>query len=101
MPKYGVISGPYFPAFGLNTKYLSVFSPNTVKYGPAITPYLDTFHAVMGLVAYSQNSDSLKTENLFSNILLNSISELEKQLSQKNTLITFFIATTLSHKISR
>ena len=31
-----VISGPYFP----------VFSPNTGKYGPEITPYLDTFHAV-------------------------------------------------------
>ena len=29
--KYGVISGPYFPAFG-----------------PEITPYLDTFHAVFG-----------------------------------------------------
>ena len=34
--KYGVISSPYFP----------VFSPNTGKYGPEITPYLDTFHAV-------------------------------------------------------
>ena len=34
--KYGVIFGPYFP----------VFSPNTGKYGPEITPYLDTFHAV-------------------------------------------------------
>ena len=33
--KYGVISGPYFPVFGLNTEY-----------GPEITPYLDTFHAV-------------------------------------------------------
>ena len=30
MSKYGVISSPYFP----------------VKYGPEITPYLDTFHAV-------------------------------------------------------
>ena len=29
MSKYGVISGP-----------------NTGKYGPEITPYLDTFHAV-------------------------------------------------------
>ena len=29
------ISGPYFPAFGLNTG----------KYGPEIPPYLDTFHA--------------------------------------------------------
>ena len=26
--------------------YFSVFSPNTGKYGPEITPYLDTFHAV-------------------------------------------------------
>ena len=31
-------SGPYFPAFGLNTG----------KYGPEKTPYLDTFHAVFG-----------------------------------------------------
>ena len=34
--KYGVISGPYYPLFGLNTG----------KYGPEITLYLDTFHAV-------------------------------------------------------
>ena len=34
--QYGVFSGPYFPAFGLNTG----------KYGPEKTPYLDTFHAV-------------------------------------------------------
>ena len=34
--KYGVISGEYFP----------VFSPNTGKYGPEITPYWDTFQAV-------------------------------------------------------
>ena len=36
LSKYGVISGPYF----------TVFSPNAEKYGPEITPYLDTFHAV-------------------------------------------------------
>ena len=40
MSKYGVISGPCFPVFGLNTG----------KYGPEITPYLDTFHAVIGIV---------------------------------------------------
>ena len=34
--KYGVVSGPYFP----------VFSPNIGNYGPEITPYFDTFHAV-------------------------------------------------------
>ena len=54
MSKYGVISGPSFPVLGLSrrdTEYLSVFSPNTGKYGPEITPYLDTFHAVFGLWA--------------------------------------------------
>ena len=35
--KYGVFSSPYF----------SVFSPNTGKYGPEKTPYLDTFHVVI------------------------------------------------------
>ena len=34
--KYGVFSGSYF----------SIFSPNTGKYGPEKTPYLNTFHAV-------------------------------------------------------
>ena len=37
MSKYGFISGPCFP----------VFSANTGKYGPEITPYLDTFHTVI------------------------------------------------------
>ena len=36
MSKYGVISGPYFPIFGLNTE----------KYGPEITPYLDISDAM-------------------------------------------------------
>ena len=30
----------------LNTDQISVFNPNTRKYGPEITPYLDTFHAL-------------------------------------------------------
>ena len=42
--KYGVISGPYFPLFGLNTE----------KYGPEIIPYLDTFHAVMVSIRHSK-----------------------------------------------
>ena len=37
MSKYGLFPGPYFP----------VFSPNTGKYGPEKTPYLDTFHVVI------------------------------------------------------
>ena len=35
-PKYGIMSDLYFPVFELNT----------AKYGPDITPYLDTFRAV-------------------------------------------------------
>ena len=66
--KYGVISGSYFPAFGLNTD-LSVSSPNSGKYGPEITPYLDTFHAVIvlgylpklhGNCAFPQNFHTMK-----------------------------------------
>ena len=53
--KYGVFSGPYFPAFSLNTERyfvfsFSVFSLNAVKYGPEKTSYLDTFHAVYFIV---------------------------------------------------
>ena len=35
------MSGPYFPVLGLNTEYC------TGKYGPDITPHLNTFHAVL------------------------------------------------------
>ena len=46
--KYTVFYGPYFPVFGLNLEIykISVFSPNTRKYGPEKTSYLDTFHTV-------------------------------------------------------
>ena len=40
LSKYGVISGHYFPVFGLNTE------PNIGKYGPGKTLYLGTSHAV-------------------------------------------------------
>ena len=47
MSKYGVISSPYFPVFGLNTEIYGVWffalSLNTGKYGPG---YLGTFHTV-------------------------------------------------------
>ena len=32
--------------YGVDTSYLSVFSPNAGKYGPEITPNLETFHAM-------------------------------------------------------
>ena len=50
--EYGVIPGPYFPVFGLNT----------VKYGPEITPYLDTFHTVA-----DKFTPSITYKRIFSN----------------------------------
>ena len=47
--KYGVISGPYFPVFGLNTERYSVslrIQSEDGKIGTRITPNMDTFHAV-------------------------------------------------------
>ena len=53
--KYGVFSGPSFPVFGLNTEIYGVFSPNTRKYGPEKTQYLETFHAVILGGYYGKN----------------------------------------------
>ena len=53
MSKYEVFYGPYFPAFGLNTERCFVSLPIQSECGKIRTrktPYLDTFHAVMGLV---------------------------------------------------
>ena len=56
--KYGVFSGPYFPAFGLNTEntFPKILSQNARKYGPEKTPYLEIFHAVR----YFRNSGSYR-----------------------------------------
>ena len=44
--------------------YLSVFSPNAGKYGLEKTPYLDTFHAVIGLAEKSTSLEKkLEIEN--------------------------------------
>ena len=56
MSKYGVFSGPYFP----------VFSPNTGKYGPEKTPYLDTFNAV-------KNLGTIKERGFFCHIVINTV----------------------------
>ena len=47
MSKYGVFSGPYFPAFG--QKY--VFSPNTGKYGPDKNSVFEHFTHWINLLA--------------------------------------------------
>ena len=53
MFKYGIISGPYFPVFGLNTEIYVINLRIQLECRkiprPEITPYLYTFHAVLGL----------------------------------------------------
>ena len=58
MSKYGVYSGPSFP----------VFSPDTEKYGPEITPYLDTCRAVLNVrlhVSSIQITKHLQIVNIY------------------------------------
>ena len=64
--KYRVISGPYFPVFGLNTdiygvnkKIYGVFSPNTGKYGPEITQIVGQFPRSEHNLIYPQTTDSI------------------------------------------
>ena len=54
MSKYRVFSGPYFP----------VVSPNTRKYEPEKTPYLDPFHPVSFIVRNFSNIEIEINENL-------------------------------------
>ena len=56
--KYGVISGPYFPVFGLNIE----------KYGPEITPYLGTFHAVIMVYSVQDLGQIIVDMSLFERI---------------------------------
>ena len=77
--KCGVISSQYFSAFGLNT----------AKYGPEITPYLDTFHAVYGMFIKNipvENSVYSKQNVCFTDLFL----------LELNFQVTFFLEI---HKI--
>ena len=50
MSKYGDFSGPYFPAFGLNTERYGVSLPIQSECGKMwtrIIPNADTFHAMV------------------------------------------------------
>ena len=51
-PNTEFISGPYFPAFGLDTEryfYLFIFCLNAGKYVPEITPYVNSIPTVFVL----------------------------------------------------
>ena len=44
----------------IRSYFWSVFSPNTGKCGPEITPYLDTFHAVLPMFYYALSQTTLR-----------------------------------------
>ena len=75
MSIYAVISGPYFPVFGLNTG----------KYQPETTPYLDIFHAAFE----SFNPLLLKIAN---NILI-SIHDMLQMCLFGNLVVIFILVS--------
>ena len=85
LSKYGVISGPYF----------LVFSPNTGKYGPEITPYLDTsiwkqlsnvLYKVILILSISNLPAGAVAQNLFLLVLYSPGCQID---SAKRTVPTF------------
>ena len=71
--KYGVFSGLYYPAFGLNTERyaLSVLSPNAGKYGTRKTSVFEHFSRS---VWYTSSSDSFSLMSHFLRVFYKSIS---------------------------
>ena len=62
-------------------KYLSVFIPNTEKYGPELTQYLDTFHAVQTIsIIFSSIADPSKSEYVIPKLIINKIKMFYKDL---------------------
>ena len=89
--KYGVYSGPYFPAFGLNTERYFVFSPNAGKYGPEKTPYLDTFSCSVCTLLLSLLGSQMLTRQvrISTQILLNTFTLSRLQEFTRYTINTF------------
>ena len=65
--KNGILSGPWFPAFALNTG----------KYRPETTPYLDTFHAVVCILYRINGKKVLNKEIIEAEAAIQRCSRLE------------------------
>ena len=58
----------------------SIF-PNAEKYGPEITLYLDTFHAVQTIsIIFPSTADPSKSEYVISKLIINKIKMFYKDL---------------------
>ena len=95
MSKYGVLSGPYFPVFGLNAERYEVslrIQSECRKIRIKKSPYLDTFHAVNlreSKLVISHNK-RLLLETLGESVLVNNLLEYLytiKILSEMNLVV--------------
>ena len=90
MFKYGHFSGPYFPAFGLNTKRYSVSLRIQSKCGKMHTrktPYLDTFHTAFSLEKLEpfiklESSNTYRERYSTHQVLIRLVEILKKLLDQ-------------------
>ena len=92
--KYGVFLVRIFPHsdwIRRDTSYCSVFSPNTGKYGPEKTPYLDPFHAVMIVVKNFKTAERLILDQWKITYLCCSFSILLGPLARKCCIVICFL----------
>ena len=93
----------YLDRIRRSTLQISVFSPNTGKYGPEKTPYLDIFYAV------TENSNKNKTKHIsltsamteWTNLLynlhsLNSLNEFEANILKLKQIFSEFLIISFS-----
>ena len=86
--KYGVISGPYLPVFGLNTEIYFVFSPNTGKTRTEITPYLDTFSR-SEIFRHQHSSYFDPVQLIYDSVGIKAKGRISKRVLHKKTRQTF------------
>ena len=91
MSKYGVFSGQYFP----------IFSPNTGKYGPEKTPYLDIFHALLFLVLKRMKKHGIKIKACKSQLFCREISYLGLLVSSEGFTTDLKNVVALTSKIKK
>ena len=94
MSKYEVFSGPYFPAFGLNTERYGLslrIQSECGKMGTRIAPNMDTFYAVhvkRFFLLFLYCFHNFANDNTLSKDRLVKILETESEICSKLTIKT-------------
>ena len=84
-----------------DTKYISVFSPNAGKYGPAKTPYLDTFHGV-NLFKWLKNNQMKANADMYHLIVTRDtdVTAIIGEFDAKNSRVEKFLGVKLDTELS-